>query len=83
MQPISSVPIDLVDKELDQRLCGVMQSLNTDNFFQITNQDEGTRETFWQLKKRLNKEMSNAMLDIDEVYRDMDETEKVQAYKKK
>ena len=45
MGSISSVPISEVDTELNSRLCGVMQSINTDGFFQIIDPINGIRET--------------------------------------
>jgi len=44
-------PISEVDKSLNQRLCGVMQSIDTNGFFNIVDAN-GTRENEASLKKR-------------------------------
>jgi hypothetical protein len=44
-------PINVVDRKLNQKLCGVMQSLDTNGYFQIS-RETGLRETTRELKKR-------------------------------
>jgi len=60
-----------------------MQSLDTTGFFQIADLGTGERETTKDLRKRLHHSISNAMHEIDEAYRLMDETEKLEGFKRK
>jgi hypothetical protein len=74
-------PVSEVDKQLNSRLCGVIQSLNTDGFFQVSK--TGEKETVGMLRKRINNSITNAMDEIDKAEEVMDNNERQERFKRK
>ena len=73
--------IDNIDVELSSRLCGVLQSLQTDRFLE-TNSKTGKKETEGAFQKRQERLIQGAMDQIDQTYKQMDIEEHGRTFKK-
>ena len=75
--------LDDVDAELSVRLHNVMRSLQTQSLMKIVEDGSGERETERAFQERMKKSLQGSMDQIDATYREMDQRERAQAFKKK
>ena len=69
-----------VDPWLTSRLIGIMQSIQTDKFYPLNK--NGARETDREFERRQEKASKVRMEQIDELYRQMDESEQPKIIKR-
>jgi Na+/phosphate symporter len=77
---------DIVSNELTLRLLGVMQSLDTEKYYQkFKDQKTGNmiKETESEAITRLNKSLDKNMDSIQDTFNQMDHAERVLNYKRK
>ena len=72
--------VDSIDPRLTSRLIGIMQSIQTDNFYPLNG--NGARETDREFELRQEKASKVRMEQIDELYRQMDESEQPKIIKR-
>lgn len=70
---------DRVNKEINQRLMGVLQSLDTKDFYRIVD-ETGRRENQQQFTSRINNQITMHMNNIDSTYKEIEQVEKQQAF---
>ena len=75
--------LDKLDNNLNERLLGVYHQINCDNFYQMKDSSHGLRENSRELRKRLDKQTSQHILDIDSEYNEMAEQEKLAVKQRK
>lgn len=76
----SLVPLDQLDNGLNERLVSVYHQIKVDNFYRVKDKTTGARENSRELKARMNRNLSQHVDDIDNVYNEMDLAER-HAYK--